>query len=192
MPDIGRFEYVITDDVLSATARNLVPVFRPRPLPPEVRRVLRASWYGCGLSGAILAGGLYTELPDSALFVPAVGLALSITLPLLFGLLFLFERGTVLLTMVSQWFVKTRLRRTSQKLIDTTVTWRFDENGFESQSVERVRMGNWNELKQVQQLPEYWVLKLQSGQALFLPAQLLSERVQDLILRKMSQHKSRS
>ncbi len=190
MPDIGRFEYVITEDVLSATARNLVPVFRPRPMTPEVRRVLRTSLYGCGLSGAILAAGLSTELPDMALLVPGVGLALSVTLPLLFGLLFLFERSTVLLTLVSQWFVRTRIRRTSQKLIDTTVTWRFDKNGFESHSVERVRTGSWNELKQVQQLPEYWVLKLQSGQALFLPSQLLSESVQALIQCKMMQVRS--
>lgn len=178
---LGSLEYELTDELATQGALVLFEVQTQRVKASIVRQGMPHPIMPLAITMTMLVIGMV------AMFVVGGNSLLTwllIPLALAALLLLAFKTGLYFVPPFARWYTGRTVRRELRKLSHRTIRWTFFDDRFETHSAAINRKVPWTDLREVQLLPGFWFLNLESGPQLSIPLMALSADVQAIILRK--------
>jgi hypothetical protein len=192
---IGRFEYELTDELVTQGALALCQFSRLKVKNPHIWRGISRLIPALAIPLLLLAL-CSIKLPwinsgrqpiyDSIALVWLAWVLLGVVASLILVLTLLAIALSILPPLVRRFVPWFQLRRT-RKLPHRRVQYNFYEHRFEGQTANRQRTVSWSDVRQVNIVPDFWFLVLKSRFTLVIPAQVLTDEIQALVRRKVTE-----
>jgi len=180
---VERVEYQLTEELLNSAALVVVPDFVPPPPPKHSPQTIKQLLMACAGCFGLLLLCLEHNMPVEHFFYLGFCVVACVLLLAMPRFAKSVNNGLVRFTRYSQEHVRKKLREGAASALGSTVRWEFDEEGFRTVMLDKVRRVSWTELKRVRTRGSFWLFAIK-GQELFLPTIALTAPARELIRRK--------